>query len=143
MLVKVAFVEEKKKLNLGPLTDQKQELFTEFTNTYQDICEKSQTVIGQTDLIQDKINTGNARPIALPVYRLNSQKKEFLRKEIANMEEVEIIRKSKSPWAFSVVIVSKKDGAHRLCIDYRKLNKLTKPDAFPLPRIDDMLESFG
>jgi hypothetical protein len=59
------------------------------------------------------------------------------------MEEVGIIRKSKSPWAFPVVIVSKEDGTHRLCIDYRKLNKVTKPDAFPLPRIDDMLESFG
>src|SRR3954454_18919398 len=143
MLAEVAFVEEKKKLNLGPLTDQEQELFAEFTNTYRDICAKSQTDIGRTDLIQHKINTGDARPIALPAYRLNPQKKEFLRKEIANMEEVGIIRKSKSPWAFPVVIVSKKDGTHRLCIDYRKLNKVTKPDAFPLPRIDDMLESFG
>src|SRR5436305_518536 len=74
---------------------------------------------------------------------MNPQKKEFLRQEIANMEEDGIIRKSTSPWAFPVVIVDKKDGTYRICIDYQKLNKVTKPNAFLLPRIDDMLESFG
>ena len=82
-------------------------------------------------------------PISQAPYRMNPQKKEFLRQEIANMEKDGIIRKSTSPWASPVVIVDKKDGTYRICIDYRKLNKVTKPDAFPLPRIDDMLESFG
>ena len=58
------------------------------------------------------------------------------------MEKQGIIRKSASPWASPVVIVDKKDGDKRICIDYRKLNKVTKADSYPLPRIDDMLESF-
>ena len=74
---------------------------------------------------------------------MNPQKKEFLRQEIANMEKDGIVKKSTSPWASPVIIVDKKDGTYRICIDYRKLNKVTKPDAFPLSRIDDMLESFG
>ena len=73
---------------------------------------------------------------------MNPQKKEFLHQEIANMEEDGIIRKSTSPWASPVVIVDKKDGTYRICIDYWKLNKVTKPDAFPLSQIDDMLKSF-
>ena len=66
----------------------------------------------------------------------------FLREEITKMEREGIVRKSVSPWASPVVIVEKKDGSQRLCVDYRKFNAVTKPDAYPLPRIDDMLNSF-
>jgi hypothetical protein len=59
------------------------------------------------------------------------------------MEQQELIRKSASPWTSPVVIVDKKGGDKRLCIDYKKLNTVTKADVYPLPRIDDMLESFG
>jgi hypothetical protein len=58
------------------------------------------------------------------------------------MEQQGLIRQSTSPWAAPVVIVEKKGGDKRLCIDYRGLNAVTKADAYPLPRIDDMLESF-
>ena len=53
------------------------------------------------------------------------------------------IRKSKSPFSSSVVCVRKKDGAMRLCIDYRELNKKTVPDRHPIPRIQEALDSVG
>src|ERR1700722_12203088 len=59
------------------------------------------------------------------------------------MEEQGIIRKSSSSWASPVVIVSKKGGDKRICIDYRKLNAITKADMYPLPQIDDLLENLG
>ena len=59
------------------------------------------------------------------------------------MEENGIIRRSFSPWASPVVIVGKKGGDKRLCVDYRRLNAVTKVDAYPLPRIDDLLDSLG
>ena len=66
---------------------------------------------------------------------MNPQKKEFLYQEIANMEKDGIIRKSTSPWAFPVVIVNKKDGTYRICIDYWKLNKITKSDPEKIEKV--------
>ena len=56
------------------------------------------------------------------------------------MQESKVIQPSTSPWASPVVLVRKKDGTLRLCIDYRKLNSVTKGDAFPMPRITDLLD---
>ena len=59
------------------------------------------------------------------------------------MEDAGVIRKSFSPWASNIVIVRKKDGSLRMCIDYRQLNRRTIKDSFALPRIEEILESLG
>jgi hypothetical protein len=56
------------------------------------------------------------------------------------MLESEVIRPSFSPWAAPVVLVTKKDGKPRFCIDYRKLNAITKKDAYPLPLVEDITD---
>ena len=71
-------------------------------------------------------------------YRLNLNEpkaREFLKEEIQNLLERGMISKSKSPWASPVVIVDKKGGQLRMCVDFRPLNKVTKADAYSLPRI--------
>ena len=55
--------------------------------------------------------------------------------------ETGLIVPSNSQWTSPVVVVEKKNGKKRLCVDYRKLNRVTKKDCYPLPRIDDMLET--
>ena len=64
-------------------------------------------------------------------------------KELQEMLKDGIIEESTSDWASPIVVVRKKDGSNRLCIDYRKLNALTKFDAYPMPRIDEMLDNIG
>ena len=59
------------------------------------------------------------------------------------MLEEKVIQPSKSPWASSIVMVKKKDGTHRFCVDYRKLNDITIKDAYPLPRIDESLDQLA
>ena len=63
--------------------------------------------------------------------------------ELEEMLKAGIIEPSKSEWAFLIVVVKKKDGKARICIDYRKLNAVTQGDAYPMPRIGDILDDLG
>ena len=60
-----------------------------------------------------------------------------------NMLDKDIIQPSVSPWASPVVLVPKKDGTLRFCVDYRQLNSITSKDAYPLPRIDETLDTLA
>ena len=94
---------------------------------------------GETDLVQFEIDTGSASP-----RRQSPRRMPFLvRQEVTSMQATGIIQPSKSPWASPIVLVQKKDGSHRFCVDYRELNSVTKKDTFPLPRIDDLLDQLG
>ncbi|KAL5457414.1 hypothetical protein EMCRGX_G034666 [Ephydatia muelleri] len=59
------------------------------------------------------------------------------------MLEKDVIQPSHSPWSSPIILVRKKDGSMRFCVDYRKVNSVTKKDAYPLPRVDDTLDTLG
>lgn len=87
------------------------------------------------------IDTGSHRPISVPPYRLSPVKTQTLKAEVEKMLEQGVILPCSSPWSAPVVLVPKKDGSTRVCIDYRQLNAITTADVYPLPRIDDLLHS--
>ena len=62
---------------------------------------------------------------------------------VNEMLEQGVVVPSSSPWASPIVLVAKRDGTTRFCVDYRKLNIITKLDVYPLPRIDDSLDLFA
>lgn len=98
---------------------------------------------GETDVVEMEILTGDAPPQRQAVRRMPFVIRQEVSKQVQQMQETGVIRSSNSPWASPVVMVRKRDGTHRFCIDYRKLNSVTKPDIFPLPRIDDLLDQLG
>ena len=99
--------------------------------------------LGRTTLVQHGIDTGDATPIKQPVRRPPFHMRSAAEKEVTDMLEKDVIEPSNSPWASPVVLVKKKDGSLRYCIDYRRLNAVTRKDSYPLPRIDDSLDSLG
>ena len=111
---------------------------------YQDQFSKDSHDLGRCTLLEHHINiVPGTRPIKQQPYRLPLAKRREAEAEIAAMAERDIIEPSTSPWSSPAIIVPKKNGGIRFCIDYRRLNKVTIPDSMPLPRCDDSLDALG
>jgi transposase InsO family protein len=123
------------------LTADQQHTFREFLVTHQSVFAKSKGDLGRTNVVKHKINTGTAVPVKQPPRRVPLAQQEEAAQEVKHMLETGVIEPSKSPWASPVVLVKKKDGSIRYCIDYRKLNHVTIKDSYPLPRINESLDS--
>jgi len=98
---------------------------------------------GYCDFAPHKIDTGDHVPTKQHPYRVPYKHREELDSIISDLLEKGTITPSSSPWASPIVLVPKKDGSIRMCVDFRKLNKVTVADAFPLPRIDETLDAFA
>ncbi|XP_040296035.1 uncharacterized protein LOC121007851, partial [Bufo bufo] len=95
---------------------------------------------GYTLLAIHKVETPGQAPLRQPPYRIPEAVREGMRKEIDEMLRLGVIEPSESPWASPVVLVPKKDGTTRFCVDYRRLNDKTVTDAYPMPRMDELLD---
>ena len=98
---------------------------------------------GETDLLTMEIETAGAAPKKQPARRMPFAVRSEVAKQLRDMQAAGVVQPSSSPWASPVVMVRKRDGTHRFCVDYRELNAVTKADTFPLPRIDDLLDQLG
>ncbi|GFW94955.1 retrovirus-related Pol polyprotein from transposon 412 [Trichonephila clavipes] len=114
-------------------------LFQEF----EDVFSRNSSDIGHTTVTQHRIDTADHPPIKQHPRCLPFAKQEEVGTLLREMQENDIIEPSSSPWASPIVLVRKKDGSTRFCVDYRKLNDVTKKDSYPLPRIDDTLDTLS
>ena len=118
--------------------DQKQQ-FRQFLTKWDGIFSKGPTDLGCAKLVEHEIHLENDRPFKEPYRRIPPALIQEVREHLNEMMEIGAIRPSKSPFSSNVVIVRKKDGSIRFCIDYRKLNQRTIKDAQAIPRVDDTL----
>jgi len=108
---------------------------------YKDVFAASATKTPKfTTTVEHSIDTGDAKPIKMNAYRTSKMEERIIQEEVDEMLRNGIIRKSSSPWSFPIVLVDKPDGSKRFCIDYRRLNEVTRKDSYPLPRIVDTID---
>ena len=123
--------------HLSPLQQQHLNgLFKEFS----DVFSQGEDDPGCTPLLKHTIET-HGPPLRQPYRRQNPAVRREEMAQVQQMLASDVIRPSNSPWASPVVMVKKKDGSLRFCVDFRQLNAATVKDAHPLPRIDDLLDA--
>lgn len=99
-----------------------------------------ETVQGSTDRIEHRIRLTTDQPIKQRYRPRNPAMQAIINREVQKMEEAGVIESSQSAWSSPSVLVRKKDGTHRFCIDFRKLNDVTEKDAYPLSHIATTLD---
>ena len=97
---------------------------------------------GKTNLVSHTVTVGTAQPVRFASYRVPQVYREWM-KELVKMLEDGIIEESRSGWGAPLVLVKKKEGSLRFCVDYKKSNALMSPDAYPMHRVDEMLDHLG
>ncbi|XP_076851923.1 heat shock 70 kDa protein 12B [Brachyhypopomus gauderio] len=116
------------------------ELLSELLNRYRGLFAVSERDCSRTGLASHAIDTGDAKPVRLRPHRLPLTKRVAAERQIREMAAAGVIEPSNSSWSAPVVLAKKKDGSWRFCVDYRRLNAVTKLDSYPMPRVDDTLE---
>lgn len=125
------------------LNSDQREKVQQILNENQNIFSRNSSDIGRTSLVTHKIDTQGANPIKQRPRRVPFAKQEIVKNSVKDMLDAGIIETSNGPWASPVVLVTKKDGSFRFCLDYRKINDVTVKDSQPLPRIDDSLDALS
>lgn len=123
------------------LTPEQHRQACSFLSKWRHIFSSGPTDLGSTDLIEHDINLSDPTPFKDTYRRIPPGMFEEVREHLRDMDSAGAIRESKSPFSSNVVLVRKKDGSLRFCIDYRKLNNRTIKDAYSLPRIDETIDS--
>ena len=135
---------EKLKLDgMDTWTDQQQQQATKLLSDNADLFSRHSLDLGETNLCTHEIELTDTKPFKEAYRRIPPALYDEVRHHLQEMLDLGAIVPSKSPWASPVVLVRKKDGSLRFCIDLRKLNSRTVRDAYALPRIEESLESLS
>ncbi|CAG9122295.1 unnamed protein product [Plutella xylostella] len=128
------------KVHVGDGVDgnQKQRLL-ELLTKYKHCFAESLKDLGCTSLTEMNIEVNSKRPVVYRPYRLSHQERDQVRTMVADMLDAGIVRESVSEYASPIILVRKKDGKQRLCVDYRLLNSVTVKERYPMPVIEDEL----
>jgi hypothetical protein len=122
--------------------DQKREV-EQLLLRWKSIFASSDLDLGHTTTEVHRINLHESTPVRERYRRIPPAMFAEVKKTLENMLQAGVIRESTSPWAAPMVLVRKKDGSIRICVDYRSINSKTIKDAYSLPRIEDVFDSLA
>lgn len=136
--------EKKEKLQLGDVPPDIHQAFIQLLTEFQDVFDWHNDRMGKTTLLEHEIILKeNTPPIRHRPYRMAPVEQEYLKQELDRLCELGIIKPASTPYTAPIILVKKKNGDYRMVVDYRKLNAQTKVDAYPLPKIDDLIDELG
>src|SRR5436189_3403049 len=127
---------------MGDLNETQKRQLQLLLQKYQDVIAK-EGEFGRIDLYQHKIYTEDGPPISQRAYCTSPTSDKIIKEEIDKGLKNGLIKPSTSPWASPVTLVKKKNRKWRFCVDYRKLNNVTKKDRYPLPLINEIIDRLG
>lgn len=122
------------------LDDEQKQLADDVIKQYDEISFERKG-LGLTNVISHHIDTGDSKPIRQRYYRLSPEKQRIMMEQVDEMLSLDVIEPCESAWSSPVLIVTKKNGQPRFCLDSRKLNSVTKRDAYNLPYISEILDN--
>ena len=123
------------------LTDGQRQTVVNLLQEFEDVFSKDDYDLGQTDLVEHRIDTGGHRPFRQTLRRHPVAQLPVIDEHVEQMLQQGIVEPCASPWSSNVVLVRRKDGKYRFCVDYRQLNSITYQDVYPLPRIENCLDA--
>ena len=129
--------------NLAVVMDSGNERINALLHEYKDVFHQPGCAVGVTSAIAPMRIITTGKPIAQRPYRAPLTKRHVIEEEITEMLRDGVIEPSQSPWASPVLLVPKRDGSTRFCVDYRRLNAVTVRDQYPLPQIQDIFDAMG
>ncbi|KAG5847077.1 hypothetical protein ANANG_G00122120 [Anguilla anguilla] len=124
-----------------------QQLTTHQVQDLRELLDRNRDVFsdlpGRTSITEHDIVTEPGKKVRLRPYRIPEAQREAIREEVRKMLQMGVIEESRSSWSSPIVIVPKPDGSRRFCNDFRKLNEISRFDAYPMPRVDELIERLG
>ena len=125
------------------LSEEQKAILLTFLRQNKDIFTTGLHNLGRTWLQTHDIDTGNSPSVRSAFYKQSPEMRRETERQVKEMLKHNIIEPSNSPWYSPVVLIKKSNNEYRFAVDYRKLNKITKPQSFPLPRLSDMFDAIG
>ena len=125
-------LQDKNAICIGPTSPEEREILSQLIDEFPE-CFGYDGALGSCDLIQHRIELTTKTPVRRPAYKVAHAEKAIIEKEVREMLDKGVIEPSVSPYAAGVVLVPKKSGEVRFCVDYRGLNEVTKADHYPVP----------
>ena len=135
--------DDSKTVNMDSIPADYREELEKLLRENEDLFAATDLELGRTEAVTMKTDTGDHPPIRMKPYRTPLNQRDVVENAVDEMLKANIIRPSKSSWSFPILLVPKKDGGKRFCVDFRNLNRITKTYVWPLPHIDDVLASLG